>query len=847
MQSMSVERLTAKSAKNIYQAELAARAGYEAAIAQISFAIGTNHAFVTGQTNYATNFGSVVLIGKTNLTDPIQLMPLVSATNFYSSFSSPSWPSQLGSYFSSLTGTNSTDINTRNRYIQNTSNTNLYRANWIFLTNSSGETNARFAYIVLDEHARLNPTIHTGIGSQANPTNWYSGARDVSMTNASAKILSQAEATNAFNIDDFVWTPDTFGQAFTGRVNYENVKHLLTMNTNPTFDVIPASLANGGKPKYNINVAATNQSVYEPTSTNAAETIGMLITTNLPSFSSRDPSLRNVVANQRRYANRLAANIVDYIDADSLPTLVNGGEPAGRDLHPLVTAIAQRFRRTAMNTNSDPISTTIESQAFVQVWNPYTTSASLTNVNIRFVLKNQMNLLFGTGIVMPFNDYDQTISTNLTIRPNEFVVLAFTNTTQSWSSPGPATNVPYVRNSSAETADSTTWPTYELYLDGRIADMQRRPPVAPGSATGGLSLSSQKRFDTSANTYTSYFLPTQSSAPTWRFVGDPRASFMSSYDWTSITSDTSYGNSTRWKGRQTDTQPRYQQFASTWINRDFVRINPTFGTAPGSTATSPSQVASPYTPADAAGAVAVIKNEAMRTIGELGNVFDPIQAADDLSAPTGGSPSGPYVAAGGRTLRIGQPEFTVNGANNWNTNGRRAIELLDIFTVNSTNSSGWPTSVGQININTAPPEVLAAVLSGIRVSSDSGITAASLTNVGLVATNIATQRPFSKLSDLYKITQNFAAHTNYSPAFSLSVGGGTTNLAAVDRVREETFGKFIQQVAVQSRTYRIVVLGETLDNQGKPRSRAALESTVYFQTNSAGEFFPVLQHQKFLQ
>lgn len=852
MQSMAIERLTAKSLKNIFQAELAAQAGYEAAVRQMEFAMGTNQAFVNGLTNYATGYGPVVMIGRTNLTNAVQLMPLVSATNSITNYSTPAWPPALTNYLVALTGTNTTDINTRSRFIQNTNNTNFYRAAWVPLTNSSGQTNARYAYIVLDEHARLNPVIHNGMGVGAtNTTNWYTGSWDIALTNAAGSILTSIEATNAKALTNFLWTPETFGQAFAARINYDSVKHLLTASANPTFDVIPASMANGGRPKYNINDVVTNFTAYEPSSTSAAETIGRLISTNLPVFSSRDPSLRGIAANERRYLFRLAANIVDYIDADSLPTLVNGGEPAGKDLYPLITAIAQRFRRTAMNTNSDPITATFESQCFIQVWNPYSSPATLSNVPIRFVLKNQMNLIFGTGIVDPFDDYDKTITTNLTVRPNEMAILEFGNSTQSWSGPGPAASLPYVTNSSTETADSTTWPTFELYLNGRLADMQRRPPVAPGSATGGLSLSSAKQFNTATDTYSSYFISSQSPglAPIWRFPGDPRANFLTTYDWTSITSDASYVSSTRWKGRQMNTQPRFQEYNTTWLNRDYVRVNPTMGVAPASIAMSPAGVSSPYTTNDASGAIAYIRNGPMQSIGELGNVFDPIQASDDLIAPSGGSPSGPFVAAGARTLRLGQPEFFVNNANNWSTNGRRAIELLDLFTVNVTNSSSGvtPVATGRININTASPEVLAATLSGITVASDSGVSAAALTNVGYIATNIVNSRPFDKLSDLYKIVQNFARHTNYSPNFASSVGGGTTNLAAVDRMREEAFGKFVQRVTTQSRTYRIVVIGETLDNRGKTRSRSVQESTVYFQTNSVGQFYPTVQYQKFQQ
>ena len=107
-----------------------------------------------------------------------------------------------------------------------------------------------------------------------------------------------------------------------------------------------------------------------------------------------------------RYLRRLAAGVVDYIDFDPAPTSVNGGEPAGRDLFPLVAAVAERFRRTSIDTNA--ATTTIESQCFVQVWNHYTTEIILSNQSLRFVVRNRMKVNFGTGIVTPFNDYDQT-------------------------------------------------------------------------------------------------------------------------------------------------------------------------------------------------------------------------------------------------------------------------------------------------------------------------------------------------------------------------------------------------------------------------------------------------------
>jgi type II secretory pathway pseudopilin PulG len=114
MQSMSIDRLTAKSTRNILQAELSARAGLHAAIGQILTATGTNNGFVTGSTNYAPGNAPLVVIGQTNLSDLQQIMPLVSAPpDLLDSFLQSGWTNSLTSLFADLTGTNSTDVNGR--------------------------------------------------------------------------------------------------------------------------------------------------------------------------------------------------------------------------------------------------------------------------------------------------------------------------------------------------------------------------------------------------------------------------------------------------------------------------------------------------------------------------------------------------------------------------------------------------------------------------------------------------------------------------------------------------------------------------------------------------------------
>jgi hypothetical protein len=845
LQSTSIDRLTAKSAKNILQAELSARAGLHSAIGQILTAAGTNNGFVTGSTNYATNSAALVVIGQTNLSDPRQIMPLVSASpDLLANFLQSGWTNSLTSLFADLTGTNSTDVNGRSGVIQSNSTTNIaYRAPWVEIASASGQRIGRYAFVVLDEDARANPLLHTGSGDMTDPTTWYTGPGDISLTNASAQILTPEEQARILAISNRLITPESLAQAFATRSDYERIKHLLTVQTNATYDLIPAAFTEGGRPKYNINESATN-SAFD--ATDRANRIANIVSSNLSLFSSRDPSLRGNPADEMRYLTRLAAGIVDYIDSDSAPTSVNAGEPAGRDLFPLVAAVAERFRLTSIDTNA--ATATIESQCFVQLWNPYTSEIILSNQAVRFVVRNRMKVSFGTGIVTPFDDYDQVVTANMTIRPNEFVVLEFPSISQTWQSPGPINDVPHWDDGPSGNADETTHCPFEFYIDGQLVDMNRRAPVGPDVAISGMVRFGVSFNDTN-NRWQCSFIPTQSSASNWRFVGDSRATYLCNYDWQSL-GNSSYPTASRWKGRQQNTQPRYQEFNAHWIQRDFVRRDPLLGSVPASIDQTPSQVPVMYDGVnDAPAAPAFLANSAMVSIGELGHVFDPAQAADDLSAPLSSqAPINNKISGGGRTLRVGQPEFSSDNANTWNTNGRRAIELLDLFTVNGTNTSsmGYPAAVGRINPNTAAPEVLAAVLSGIQVTSDAGIPPASLNNPAAIAANLISNRPYSRLSDLHKAMTSFANNENYTPTFSASVGGGTTNLAAADRVREEAFGKLIQHLTVQSRTYRIIAVGEAFDAGGRPRGRAAIEAIVFLQNEPGGGIRPIITFQRSL-
>src|SRR6266403_3714284 len=91
----------------------------------------------------------------------------------------------------------------------------------------------------------------------------------------------------------------------------------------------------------------------------------------------------------------------------------------------------------------------------------------------------------------------------------------------------------------------------------------------------------------------------------------------------------------------------------------------------------------------------------LTSITELGNVWDPAQLSYSVTYPGGPLPDIPSPpqpssrGAGGHTLAIGRPEFSV-----FDQNGKRAWQLLDVFSANSGLNSTTNTG-GLVNVNTA--------------------------------------------------------------------------------------------------------------------------------------------------
>ena len=845
MQSMSVERNVAKSVKNRLTAEMAAQSGLSAAQTWIQSAISTNRNYIVSATNAAATFSPVLLIGLRDAMVDSNMFPMISG-NMADYLSNRAVPGALSNYLAartSLGSSNSVDLNVAGSLIQMTNSTSYFRAPWVYITNSDGNAVGRYAFIVLDEQARFNPFLHQGMTNSAR-TNFGRSATEVRVDSTGAPFFGQLGAlTNVINGQSNVLTTPTLAQYLGG--TYAMNKHLLSTHRAIDEDVIPAgytatnsvfvSFPDSGKPKYLINDLATNV-IYGASAEERASNIAVIISTNLAGFGKRDPSLllSGEDATGQKYIRRIAASIVDYIDTDSTPTLVDG-EPAGRELAAYVMGIGERNTWTS-ESGSGPYAIGIQSEFFVQLWNPFTSAVSGT-ISFKVFNRQTINLAGGN----PSADFQDFQGGNIlvSLRANEFKVIKVGSVTQNITGlptrPGSSTaNYPTWTTTSSGSSSLTGHPAFSMTWNGAMLDMNRRSPMFAPAAAGLVRTSPGVQFGpVGAIRWNFNFTP--ANAP--NTVADPRGNWLSQTDWAGFINIAS----ALWQGRESDSLNQAgQNFVNTWASRDFVRANPAnLGVAIANAGADPTALTSQYAASDATNAPAYLANAAMQSIGELGNIFDPAQVNDSGASTSGGSPANFTRAMGGRSLRIGQPESVFSTTNNWDQPGRRAIELLDLFSINplGTNYPSYgltnsPVMRGRVNVNTAPAELLRAVYEGIAVTNDAGIPKSTI-NSSQIADAIIAARPYSRISDLYKALPAFVQGTNYSPAIANT---SSNALAAMDRAREELFARTVNLLTTQSRAFRIYVVGQSLDPKQRQAGQSLIETSIELvpSTNSAG-------------
>jgi Putative Ig domain len=237
----------------------------------------------------------------------------------------------------------------------------------------------------------------------------------------------------------------------------------------------------------------------------------------------------------------------------------------------------------------------------------------------------------------------------------------------------------------------------------------------------------------------------------------------------------------------------------------------------------------------------------LASLTELGNVWDPAQLSYAVVNPGGALPDIPNTAtrsprgAGGHTLAIGRPEFSM-----FDQNRTRAWQLLDVFSA-KTSSTNFTNTVGLVNINTASRDVLRSLAAGILQNRDVAIqppllqgnlypptgNAAQPTNVqqaNKFADAVINSRPLLSTAALSAIRDSQGQPFFGNPNQYIN-STQTPPTEWNDPGREELFAKIYNLATTRSRNFRVFVTGQSLDKNGNVLSTVTKVYHVFIKPN----------------
>jgi len=578
------------------------------------------------------------------------------------------------------------------------------------------------------------------------------------------------------------------------------------------------------------------------------------------------------------YLQTLAASIIDYADADSTPTTdgtgisTNRSRPVyrGVDNHPFVNEYVTRFNLFSTNaTNIGGVNgqaIIIQTTDYVELWNPCnrTNTGTLSFVainrqpftagfsNLNFTNPTWATNALGAGV----SNGISTNLTNVTLSPNQFLVIGFPTITNCFFYPATNLTLPLTLLDEVQSSYRVAWNS--VFYDGALGGLRRQNKTL--SAINGPKWSGT----------CPGFVGENLGGTFWNMSGDPRATIYQSPPQSAISYDTrsSFGGRNYRNGLTGF--PYGEVKPSLWP--DGGQDSPQGNLPPGGVNTPPTAVPTaaytncPTTRFSNAGSYS--------NVCELGNIFDPIQWFDTGGTSTssgygsdGGqwanltaTASGNNAYGGGTTLRIGRWEFTRFAFTNFGGSGSipspamgtAASSFLDLFCLsNSTVDNG-----GKINLNTAPAPVLAALAGGVGLKSDPAL-APGGTNYVLppaMATNafvrgvqvFRSRYPFYSPSQLAFMSASTNSPADWPAGAIFGNTNGITNTitgvvanngitAWSDLAAEEWFSKIFGLSSTTSFNFRVYVVAQLLNAQGQPSS--SLERRmfqIYCNYNSGG-------------
>jgi hypothetical protein len=597
---------------------------------------------------------------------------------------------------------------------------------------------------------------------------------------ASANVSGMANSTNAryFASGLRAWAPTDPASPTNGALAW--IPAGIPISGSAT---APTGYTNQGYTKFNLNNLATNSGP------DPVATIARVITSNLSTnFLARAGGLTN--NNRFDYAKCIAANIVDYIDSDSTPSIQTGTDGyRGCEALPLVSEVALSIQWTNQVKTGVRYEEEFEVVHVVEFWNMFNKPFNGTvDFGYNSTLEAQVGLT--PKFALNSNNYitsgKLTNSYSLSLQPNEFrayasppiryKVLSGVGTEPVYGGTSPknkATNDGYITfgRPGSPSADNYT-SSWTLSAGGLIYD-QTTAIEEPNFTVRCEKYASTAAFRSPdfKNHQPSLRLDPPNKTGEVRFgTGDLRITYFSTnttdpnnhgiFNASTFDESASLGyRNTIWAytaRKGSTTQP------SVWLDGGHANSQRgtkqvpgadtrvyTAGTATVNPVFAPALAARVPTTAIQNEAPASIANIPMTNIFELGRIFDPMQWQTAISmtptAPQAVNPTNittssinDYQQGGGNTLRIGRAEHQRFAFTNMYGNsvpsipnmGMSSAALLDLFCLtNGTSISGGPYSLGggKINLNTAPAPVLRALAGGILLTNDPAQVPASYT------------------------------------------------------------------------------------------------------------------------
>jgi len=715
-------------------------------------------------------------------------------------------------------------------------------------TNTANLPVARFAYFIEDLGGLIDAERMGGTNSRPTGTN----AEEISLTNLTgftAPILSIYTNKRPQYLTPGMLLSSNGGflnntndlRYFASRLRYCNWSN---MNQNwSRISQIPISV---NAPFYPTSAGSRKIALNTNLNLGGQSIIAATITNSFPMFANRAGGM-----NSNLYVNALAANIVDYADADSSPTTVNVGTPTaptnavGYDSYPLLTHLYDEFTYSSA-------ARTITHRTWMQFWNPSTQPTVATAVTVNFtnndIVRYTNTTITNTNRLYPFPGQTATTFNLPVILPNAGYVTNFTRPNISLS---------------GFPSFPTAFVTPQVWLNCQTGSVASLPcsnsfSYTIGGSTITPAMTLKRQIDTLNNStpnFSAGFLAGNQYISAGALNGtplpihDPRMTPYLGQGSANQYAQSAY-NTTYWGGYVSQTGLAANMgLADPAFWPDAAQANvASHGTVGGAVAPTLGAFANPES------APCKISNSGYSNICELGNIFDPIQWRSLLSIAETNFSNTNIISTwtanslygGGSTLRIGRPEhsrfaFTnLGGTYPVPSLGTSAAGLLELFCV--TNDYNW---AGKININTAPLPVLAALAGGITINTANynGTAPVNGDMIRAFTNGVAKFRrtyPFITPSQLAFISSDYGDSTTFTNSwptnavFSTNASGGLSGPTAInDQGREEWFSKIYNLTCVQSFNYRIYVIAQLTYTNGDPRGAMMRKYyQIYLNNNS---------------